>query len=170
MIHLRQYNSPLGTLTLVSDGKALTGLRFGWQDGLGERQQGAGRGGNCGDDVLPVYEDTCRWLDSYFAGRDPGFLPEMAPVGTPFRKEVWDLLLSIPYGKTVSYGELATAVAAARGIGRTSAQAIGGAVGHNPIPIIIPCHRVIAADGSIGGFSAGLEVKRWLLSHEGIII
>ena len=117
--------------------------------------------------MLPVFADTCRWLDTYFAGRDPGFLPQLAPEGTPFRKEVWGLLLGIPYGETTSYGALAAKIASKRDVGRMSAQAIGGAVGHNPIPIIIPCHRVIAADGSIGGFTGGLEIKRWLLRHEG---
>jgi len=173
MVFTYRYDSPMGDLTLVSDGLSLTGLRFGGQALLGKSQVR-----DCGDAALPVFADTCRWLDIYFAGRDPGFLPQLAPEGTPFRKEVWKLLLSIPYGETTSYRALAAIVAERRGrngsyqaggISRMSAQAIGGAVGHNPIPIIIPCHRVIAADGSIGGFSAGIERKAWLLSHEGQI-
>ncbi|MBQ6080861.1 MAG: methylated-DNA--[Bacteroidales bacterium] len=168
-----RYDSPLGILILISDGRSLTGLRFG-----GQAFHGTSQVRDCGDAALPVFADTCRWLDIYFAGRDPGFLPQLAPEGTPFRKEVWKLLLSIPYGETTSYRALAAIVAERRGrngayqaggISRMSAQAIGGAVGHNPIPIIIPCHRVIAADGSIGGFSAGIERKAWLLSHEGQI-
>ena len=150
-----RYDSPMGDLTLVSDGLSLTGLRFGGQE--------------IKDAALPVFADTCRWLDIYFAGRDPGFLPQLAPEGTPFRREVWNLLLTIPYGETTSYGTLAVKIASKLGKDKMSAQAIGGAVGHNPIPIIIPCHRVIAADGSIGGFSAGIERKAWLLSHEGQI-
>ena len=145
----------MGDLTLVSDGLSLTGLRFGGQE--------------IKDAALPVFADTCRWLDIYFAGRDPGFLPQLAPEGTPFRREVWNLLLTIPYGETTSYGALAAKIAYKLGKDKMSAQAIGGAVGHNPIPIIIPCHRVIAADGSIGGFSAGIDRKAWLLSHEGQI-
>ena len=154
----------MGDLTLVSDGRSLTGLRFGGQALLGKSQVR-----DCGDAALPVFADTCRWLDIYFAGCDPGFLPQLAPEGTPFRKEVWDLLLRIPYGETTSYGALAGIIASKLGKDKMSAQAIGGAVGHNPIPIIIPCHRVIAADGSIGGFSAGIERKAWLLSREGQI-
>ena len=145
----------MGDLTLVSDGLSLTGLRFGGQE--------------IKDAALPVFADTCRWLDIYFTGRDPGFLPQLAPEGTPFRREVWNLLLTIPYGETTSYGALAAKIAYKLGKDKMSAQAIGGAVGHNPIPIIIPCHRVIAADGSIGGFSAGIERKAWLLRHEGQI-
>ena len=155
MVFTYRYDSPMGDLTLVSDGLSLTGLRFGGQE--------------IKDAALSVFADTCRWLDIYFAGRDPGFLPQLAPEGTPFRKEVWDLLLGIPFGETTSYGALAAKIASKLGMDKMSAQAIGGAVGHNPIPIIIPCHRVIAADGSIGGFSAGIERKAWLLSHEGQI-
>lgn len=160
-----RYDSPLGILTLVSDGLSLTGLRFGEQAFHGTSQVR-----DCGDAALSVFADTCRWLDIYFAGRDPGFLPQLAPEGTPFRREVWDLLLTIPYGETTSYGALAAKIASKLGKDKMSAQAIGGAVGHNPIPIIIPCHRVIAADCSIGGFTGGLDIKRWLLSHEGISI
>lgn len=212
-----RYDSPLGILTLVSDGISLTELRFSGRDihGLCLKEQIEYQNGRAEDreryiaesngwvedrkmcacrsdeqhnesearyyrqSMLPVFADTCRWLDIYFAGRDPGFLPKLAPEGTPFRKEVWKLLLSIPYGETTSYGTLAAIVAERRGgngayqaggISRMSAQAIGGAVGHNPIPIIIPCHRVIAADGSIGGFSAGIERKAWLLRMEGIML
>ena len=164
MVFTYRYDSPMGDLTLVSDGLSLTGLRFGGQALLGKSQVR-----DCGDAALPVFADTCRWLDIYFTGRDPGFLPQLATEGTPFRIEVWNLLLTIPYGETTSYGALAAKIAYKLGKDKMSAQAIGGAVGHNPIPIIIPCHRVIAADGSIGGFSAGIERKAWLLSREGQI-
>ena len=144
----------MGILTLKSDGYALTGLGFGGQYSAHE-------------DKLPVFEETGKWLDIYFSGKDPGFLPELDPEGTTFRKAVWRILLTIPFGKTMSYGRIADLIAEEKGIPRMSAQAIGGAVGHNPIPIIIPCHRVIGSDGSLTGFSAGLERKVQLLELEG---
>ena len=177
-----RYDSPLGILTLVSDGISLTELRFSGRGASELRSDGRKvselrSGGRSkyreicgGNSMLPVFADTCRWLDIYFAGRDPGFLPQLAPEGTPFRKEVWNLLLTIPYGETTSYGTLAAKIAFKLGKDKMSAQAIGSAVGHNPIPIIIPCHRVIAADGSMGGFSAGIERKAWLLRMEGIML
>ena len=111
-----------------------------------------------------------RWLDGYFAGSrpDPRDLP-LSPVGTEFQHAVWDILLTIPYGETFSYGKIAKMIADARGIGRMSAQAVGGAVSKNPIAIVIPCHRVIGADGSLVGFGGGTEMlplKEWLLTHE----
>lgn len=176
-----RYDSPLGILTLVSDGISLTELRFSGRKVSELRSGGRTKDREIcgGNSMLSVFADTCRWLDIYFAGRDPGFLPQLAPEGTPFRKEVWNLLLAIPYGETTSYGALAAIVAERRerngayqagGISKMSAQAIGGALGHNPIPIIIPCHRVIAADGSMGGFSAGIERKAQLLRMEGIML
>ncbi len=191
MVFTFLYDSPLGILTLVSNGISLTELRFSGRGASELRSDGRKvselrSGGRTkdreicgGNSMLSVFADTCRWLNIYFAGRDPGFLPKLAPEGTPFRKEVWKLLLSIPYGETTSYGALAAIVAERRGgngayqtggISRMSAQAIGGAVGHNPIPIIMPCHRVIAADGSIGGYSAGIERKVRLLRMEGIML
>ncbi|MBQ7457903.1 MAG: methylated-DNA--[Bacteroidales bacterium] len=159
MVFTFLYDSPMGDLTLVSDGISLTELRFSGRGASELRSDGRTKDREIcgGNSMLSVFADTCRWLDIYFAGRDPGFLPQLAPEGTPFRKEVWDLLLGIPFGETTSYGTLAAKIASKLGKDKMSAQAIGGAVGHNPIPIIIPCHRVIAADGSIGGFSAGIE-------------
>ncbi|MBQ9529617.1 MAG: methylated-DNA--[Bacteroidales bacterium] len=172
MVFTFLYDSPMGDLTLVSDGISLTELRFSGRGASELRSDGRTKDREIcgGNSMLSVFADTCRWLDIYFAGRDPGFLPQLAPEGTPFRKEVWDLLLGIPFGETTSYGTLAAKIASKLGKDKMSAQAIGGAVGHNPIPIIIPCHRVIAADGSIGGFSAGIERKAWLLRMEGIML
>ena len=118
--------------------------------------------------VLPVLEAACRWLDVYFSGRKPeGMLP-LAPRGSEFRRAVWELLREIPYGETVSYGDLAKRLEAQLGR-KTSARAVGGAVGHNPISILIPCHRVVGADGSLTGYAGGLEQKTALLRLEGVL-
>ena len=161
MEYIWHYVSPLGGITLGSDGKALTGLWFDEQDRFavplpsqGERRS------------LPVFDETCRWLDVYFSGRDPGFTPKLALRGTPFRKAVWDILLTIPFGMTMSYGEIAVAVARQMGKPCMSAQAVGGAVGHNPVSIIVPCHRVIGSDGSLTGYAGGLDKKARLLGLE----
>ena len=116
----------------------------------------------------PVLEETKRWLDIYFAGREPDFLPPLHLAGSPFRQEVWALLRQIPYGETTTYRALAEAVARKRGLRRMSAQAVGGAVGHNPISIIVPCHRVVGSDGSLTGYAGGLERKVQLLRLEGV--
>lgn len=113
-----------------------------------------------------VFRRTEKWLDIYFAGRDPGFLPPLSTKGTPFQEEVWEILKEIPYGKTVSYGEIAMRIAEKRGIKRMAAQAVGGAVGRNPIAIIVPCHRVVGSDGSLTGYGGGLDRKVELLKLE----
>lgn len=112
---------------------------------------------------LLVFEETVRWLDTYFSGQAPDFTPPMRLEGTAFQQSVWEILRAIPYGTTRTYGQIATQ------LGRMSAQAVGGAVGHNPIALIIPCHRVIGADGSLTGYAAGLNRKSWLLRHEHIL-
>ncbi len=155
------YGSPLGGITLGSDGKALTGL---WFDGQEHYAVALPPRAECRK--LPVFDETCRWLDIYFSGHAPDFTPELAMHGTPFRKAVWDILLTIPFGKTMSYGEIAGILARQSGISRMSAQAVGGAVGHNPVSIIVPCHRVIGADGSLTGYAGGLERKARLLEIE----
>ena len=142
------YHSPLGDIVLTSDGSALTGLRF-VEDPCGKLVQD-----------IPALADACRWLDLYFDGSQPDFTPRFAPMGTPFQLSVWRELLTIPYGQTVSYGHIA------RRLRCRSAQAVGGAVGHNPIALIIPCHRVIGSDGHLTGYAYGLDRKQWLLSHE----
>ena len=140
------YDSPLGPLTLTSDGSVLTGLGFGPTDRPGT--------------ALAVFEDAFAWLDEYFSGRDPGPMPPLDPAGTAFQKRVWAALEKVPFGETVSYGALAKAA------GCGSPRAVGQAVHRNPIAILIPCHRVIGADGSLTGFAGGLDVKRRLLTLE----
>ena len=142
------YLSPLGDIVLTSDGLALTGLRFAVAT-YGEPAQD-----------IPPLADACRWLDLYFGGAIPDFTPRLAPQGTPFQQSVWGELLAIPYGHTVSYGYIAQRLRC------RSAQAVGGAVGRNPIALIIPCHRVVGSDGHLTGYAYGLDRKQWLLSHE----
>ena len=152
------YASPLGTLTLASDGENLTGL---WM--AGQKYFAAGTPANLPvRDDLPVFMQARDWLDRYFAGERPAAseLP-LAPQGSAFRQSVWRILCEIPYGQTVTYGEIA------KRLGVRSAQAVGGAVGHNPISIIIPCHRVLGSDGSLTGYAGGAQKKIWLLAHEG---
>lgn len=162
MDYVWHYDSPLGGITLASDGKALTGL---WFDG--QKHFAATLGGAPEEKPLPVFEQTVRWLDAYFAGRVPDFTPPLHLIGTPFQKAVWELLLTIPYGETRSYGELAACLAETRGMSRVSARAVGAAVGRNPISLVIPCHRVLGADGRLTGYAGGLERKRALLTLEG---
>ena len=117
---------------------------------------------------LAVFDQTKRWLDLYFSGREPGFTPALNPAGSAFRRAVWEILLKIPYGKTTTYGQIAREIAAARGLAKMSAQAVGGAVGHNEISIIIPCHRVIGAHGNLTGYAGGIDRKIKLLKLEGV--
>ena len=152
--------SPLGELILTGDGSALTGLSFSplQPDGAQTAVSGA--------DQLPVFNETIRWLTLYFSGRIPDFTPPLRLEGTPFRRAVWGILLTIPYGQTLSYGEVARRLAAGNGLSRMSARAIGGAVHHNPVALIVPCHRVIGADGSLTGYAAGTDKKEKLLRLE----
>ena len=151
----------LGPVVLTGDESALTSLRF-----VGQRYFPDTLPEPCGPDELPVFARTSDWLALYFSGRDPGFLPPLRPEGTPFRRAVWKELLRIPYGQTASYGALAAALEAQSGAGRVSARAVGGAVGHNPISLLIPCHRVVGANGALTGYAGGLERKRLLLRLE----
>ena len=150
---------------MASDGTALTGLWFDGQkyfaDTLASDRM---------EKTLPVFRDAVRWLDIYFSGREPGFTPPLNMRTRPFRKAVWKIMLTIPFGKTMTYGEVASIVAAKRNIPRMSAQAVGGAVGSNPIAIIVPCHRVIGANGKLVGYAAGLDKKQKLLEIEGVTI
>ena len=114
----------------------------------------------------PVPGETARWLDLYFSGKDPGFTPKIRMRATAFRETVWRILLTVPYGETVTYGEIADRAAKQMRLPRMSAQAVGGAVGHNTIALIIPCHRVIGADGSLTGYAGGVERKAVLLEME----
>lgn len=161
MDYTAQYACELGRITLASDGSSITGLWFEGQKyyavSLGEEHEEKG---------LPVFEQAKRWLDIYFSGREPGFTPPLALRGTPFRKEVWAILLTISYGQTCTYGEIAAKLAQKRHIPRMSSRAVGAAVGHNPVSLIVPCHRVIGADGSLTGYAGGLERKKRLLALE----
>lgn len=162
MNYTQRYASPLGGITLASDGERLTGLWFDGQkhfaEGLGARHE---------EKRLPIFDQAERWLDIYFGGKDPGFTPPLRVWTTPFRAMVGEILLAIPYGRTMTYGEVAERLAARTGGGRASARAVGGAVGRNPISIIIPCHRVVGADGSLTGYAGGIERKIQLLKLEG---
>ncbi|MBR1758395.1 MAG: methylated-DNA--[Lachnospiraceae bacterium] len=161
MTYLNHYASPLGQVTLASDGQSLIGLWFDGQAHFGSTiTKGAVE-----QDLL-VFAQTCKWLDLYFAGEAPDFTPPLRFLGTPFQKEVWNLLLTIPYGQTTTYGALALALARKQGRMSQSAQAVGGAVARNPISLIVPCHRVVGANGSLTGYAGGLEKKKWLLALE----
>lgn len=151
-------DSPLGGLTLASDGEALTGLWFDGQKYYADTLDAA----HC-EKALPIFEETAKWLDLYFSRTVPDFTPKLSPRGTNFRHAVWDVLLTIPYGHTMSYGEIAKA------LGCRSCQAVGAAVGHNPISLIIPCHRVVGADGSLTGYAGGVDKKRRLLELEFVL-
>lgn len=165
MLYTMRYGSPIGPLLLVEKEGALAGV---WMEGqkyyLGSLQ-GEVREENGDSKVLCQTKD---WLDRYFRGEKPKIreLP-LNPEGSDFQKEVWKILCQIPYGETMTYGEISQKIAAGRGLERMSAQAVGGAVGHNPISIIIPCHRVVGTNGSLTGYAGGLEKKIKLLTFEG---
>ena len=162
MMFYMSYPSPLGRLTLASNGTDITGL---WLPG----QKYFDASLLCDADLdssLPVFQKAERWLDAYFGGEELPPLPPLAPDGTAFRKAVWEALGEIPYGEVTTYGAIAEKLAW-QGI-HTSPRAIGGAVGRNPISILIPCHRVIGADGNLTGYAGGLEAKRFLLDMEAL--
>lgn len=165
MLYSTEYASPVGAMTLVSDGENIIGLWIAGQKYFAEniKEIMAERS------ALPVFGLTKKWLDAYFKGGRPAIseLP-LAPVGGEFRKTVWDILCEIPYGQCTTYGEVAKKVAARINRKSMSSQAVGGAVGHNPISIIIPCHRVVGASGSLTGYAGGIEKKVKLLEHEGV--
>ena len=156
-----EYLSPLGKVTLAGEGDALAGL---WVEG--QKYFGAGYP-DLPEGEAPVFAPVRRWLDAYFAGKDPGPLPELAPDGTPFQQAVWQELLAIPRGQTTTYGAIAQTLAR-RWDKPVSAQAVGGAVGRNPISILVPCHRVVGANGSLTGYAGGVDKKLWLLEQEGV--
>lgn len=163
MVYTTSYESLVGELTLASDGEAVCGLWI-----AGQKYHGASLPeAPVRNDNEPVLRELRLWLDAYFAGKRPSTegLP-LVPRGSAFRQAVWRLLLDIPYGQTVSYGELAAQLAVERG--RSSARSVGGAVGHNPISIVIPCHRVVGASGSLTGYAGGLSAKVKLLELEGV--
>lgn len=155
------YNSPLGKLILVSDGTYLTGVWY-----FEQKNYPHSLIKKCEEKPCRALDETAQWLDIYFKGEVPPFTPPMLPAGTEFMKQVWNMLLDIPYGETTTYGELAKKVAFERGVCKMSAQAIGGAVGKNPISIIIPCHRVVGTGGKLTGYAGGIDKKIYLLDIE----
>lgn len=149
------FDSPLGQMCLCSDGRHLTAVTF-----TGQKHEETHIPKDAVSGTCPVLEQAKDWLTQYFQGNIPKSLPAMKLMGTPFQKQVWELLLEIPYGETVTYGQLA------KRLGCKSAQAVGGAVGKNPISILIPCHRVVGADGKLTGYAGGVEKKEALLKLE----
>ena len=171
MIYKTSYDSPLGSLLLLADEKGLTGLWFEKQKHFAYGRTGfeadaADSVETRGDGSLPLLSEAERWLDLYFAGKKPDFDLPINLSGTEFQKKVWKILCTIPYGATMTYGQIAAQLAAEQGITRMSAQAIGGAVGHNPLSIIVPCHRVVGSDGSLTGYAGGIDKKVRLLELE----
>lgn len=166
MYYITTCDSPLGELTLASDGFALTGL---WIKGQ-KYDRILLKGRETVKAEVPVFDKARSWLGRYFAGDRPEIseLP-LVMEGSDFQKRIWKLLCQIPYGETVTYGEISRKAAAQMGRSSMSAQAVGGAIGRNPISIIIPCHRVVGADGSLIGYAGGIDRKIMLLKHEGAI-
>lgn len=165
MYHQTSYLSPVGELTLAGDGEKLVGL---WR--TQQKYYGANILAKASVQAdAPPFIQTRQWLDAYFQGKKPpvSALP-LAPEGSEFRRRVWKILCEIPYGELTTYGAIAAQLAREMGRSAMSAQAVGGAVGHNPISIIIPCHRVVGAGGSLTGYAGGLEMKQFLLAHEGV--
>lgn len=161
MQYTTKYKSPLGEIMIAADEHALTGLWF-----VGQKYFALYLDKENEEMEIPVLRDAKKWLDIYFSGKEPNFKLPLTFNGTDFQNEVWQILYSIPYGKTMTYGEIANILAKRRGLERMSAQAVGGAVGHNPISIIVPCHRVVGSNGSLTGYAGGVKRKEYLLEHE----
>lgn len=164
MQYISTYHSPIGKILLAADETGLTGL---WFDG--QKYYANHLAAEHKEADMPVFETARKWLDIYFSGQEPDFMLPVHLLGSPFQISVWKLLQQIPYGQTVTYGELAQKIAEERGLAHMSAQAVGGAVGHNAISIIVPCHRVVGSDGSLTGYAGGLDKKKYLLTLEGIL-
>lgn len=165
MFYTTVYDSPLGKLTLAGDGESLIGLWLNNQKYFAATVKGT----TAEQADLPIFVKTKKWLDAYFSGEKPAISDlSLAPVGSEFRKAVWDILCEIPYGQCTTYGEIAKKMAARMKKKSMSSQAVGGAVGHNCISIIIPCHRVVGSNGSLTGFAGGIDKKITLLELEGV--
>lgn len=165
------YDSPLGGITIDACNGSITGLWFDGQKWFGGSPYGLSRYDQspCQPGDLAVFDETRRWLDIYFSGRAPAFTPALRMTGSPFRRRVWQALLRIPYGHATTYKAIADEMARERPSRVMAPRAVGGAVGHNPIALIIPCHRVIGSDGSLTGYAGGVERKRALLRLEGFL-
>lgn len=161
MTFIQHYDSALGRILLAADEFGVTGL---WFDGA--KYFADNLPAECVEQETPVLAEAKRWLDLYFTGREPNFMPPLHLIGSGFRQAVWEILMQIPYGQTSTYGEIARQLAQKQGLRRMSAQAVGGAVGHNAISILIPCHRVVGANGSLTGYAGGIDKKVKLLELE----
>ena len=161
MQYISQYSSAIGRIVLAADDAGLTGLWF-----VGQKYYARTLDPEHEQREIPLFKTVKRWLDIYFSGSEPDFAVPLHLIGTEFQKEVWHILCTIPYGHTMTYGEIARQLAAKRGLAHMSAQAVGGAVGHNAISIVVPCHRVVGADGSLTGYAGGIERKARLLALE----
>ena len=165
MEYFYKIKSPVGLLTVSSDGNNISGL---WIEGQKHFLKTLDR--DAVEQKLPVFEDVKNWLDIYFSGREPDFMPPLSPKGSPFQQKIWKYLCGIPYGKTAAYGDLAKKFESQNKGRRMSARAVGGAVGRNPVSILIPCHRVIGKNNSLTGYAGGIAVKTKLLQLEGILL
>jgi methylated-DNA-[protein]-cysteine S-methyltransferase len=165
MTYLCQIPSPVGQLYAASDGENIVGL---WIEG--QKYFEANLSEETEAKELPVFQQLKDWLNIYFSGSNPDFLPPLAPQGSAFRQSVWQILLSIPYGELTTYGAIAKQMEAQSEGKHVSAQAVGGAVGHNPISIVIPCHRVVGSTGSLTGYAGGIDKKIHLLKLEGVLM
>ena len=161
MDYIHHYESPLGGITLASDGEAVLGLWFDGQKYFADTLNA-----DFEEKDLPIFKEADRWLDVYFSGRAPDFTPKLTMRTTAFRRRIWEILLTIPYGQTMTYGQIAEKIAAQSGLRQMSARAVGGAVGHNAISLIIPCHRVVGTNGSLTGYAGGIDKKISLLELE----
>ena len=161
MQYISHYRSPIGNILLAADEIGLTGLWF-----EGQKYFALYLDKEHEEREIPIFEKVKQWLDVYFSGKEPDFTVPLHFTGTDFQNEVWEILCTIPYGQTMTYSEIAKQIAAKKGLPRMSAQAVGGAVGHNEISIIVPCHRVVGANGSLTGYAGGIEKKIKLLQLE----
>ena len=164
MNYIDNYNSPIGPITIASDGTQLVGL---WFDGQ-KHDRDTLKNDLYMNKSLPIFDQTKLWLDIYFSGQAPDFTPSIKLTGSPFKQLIASIMLSIPFGQIATYGQIAKEAARLTNKLHIAAQAVGGAVGHNSISIIVPCHRVVAASGSLTGYAGGIDKKIWLLKNEHI--
>lgn len=165
MYYISDYNSPLGKILLAADEKGLVGLWFERQKYYAYHLPQK----NLERKVKPIQEAES-WLHIYFSGKEPDFTPPLHYTGTDFQMQVWNLLRTIPYGETRTYGEISKMIAKSMGVDKMSAQAVGGAVSHNPVSIIVPCHRIVGSGGSLAGYAGGIDKKLKLLQYESVDI
>lgn len=165
MHYISHYTSPLGPMLLAADSVGLTGLWF-----EGQKYFALALEAEHSEQEIPVLASAKQWLHIYFSGSEPDFTPPLHLIGTAFQKEVWEILRRIPYGQVTTYGAIAAQIAARRGLAHMSAQAVGGAVGHNPISVLVPCHRVVGSQGALTGYAGGIDKKRALLRLEAVAL